>query len=559
MVGDKFNFTFLALVFTLALSACSKPIEPQRPITQDFVQQPEFPPNVQPDDMLKMKNDFADRQKQLQAQPQTPPQPQVQQNSTDQSTPAPLVTNQDEEKKKKPLPNEPLKPNDPIIKFPPVDPPIPKPPTPPTNNSNGGDDGTPVMADIPRYTQTPSFNIVRTRLYPLYRRDVPYMDPFVANSAEKKFVLTNAAGLLVYGLDSKRLLAEGNEVRFDFTAQGIFVDGRKIYGLTRIEVVPKVKTARATTINGLKASANNADGTFRFDGSFSFTKTNVVNDSGTVINTWNILNFVYLEDYIQSVTPSEVPAKWIDPSENAVEAVKAQSIAARSYGLNTIATSRRASTREWDVVPTTLHQAYLGVRTITDQTYPLVASTAGQIVVHNNKVILAVFSANSGGYTCSSYDCWGNDIPYLQAIEDAPETRDLPGGKKPVTHASSAILNALKSMRIISNARQKLESVSAFKVNTSQRVTQIQIVVSDKTHNLNAAQTTNFIKKLSIPGRYLDFSAVENDQIIISKLGFGHAIGMSQWGAYAFARRGLTYQQILQLYYKDTQIISLAD
>ena len=555
MVGEKFNFTFLVIIFALALSACSKPVEPQRPVTQDFVQQPEFTPNVQPDDMLKMKNDFADRQKQLQQQQN---QPQVQQNSTDQTLPAPLIADPDEEKKKKPLPTEPLKPNDPIIKIPPVDPPVPRPtPPPPVNNSNGGD-GAPLI-DIPRYTQTPTFNVVRTRLYPLYRRDVPYMDPFVANSAEKKFVLTNDAGLLVYGLDSKRLLAEGNQVKFDFTAQGIFVDGRKIYGLTRIEVVPKVKTPRGTTVHGLKASSTNTDGTFRYDGSFSFTKTTVVNDSGTAVNTWNILNFVYLEDYIQSVTPSEVPAKWIDPSENAVEAVKAQSIAARSYGLNTIATSRRASAREWDVVPTTLHQAYLGVRTITDQTYPLVATTAGQIVVHNNKVILAVFSANSGGYTCSSYDCWGNDIAYLQAIEDAPEVRDLPGGKKPSTITSATILTTLKSMRVIANTRQTLKSVSAFKVNTSQRVTQIQVLVSDKTHNLNAAQTTNFIKKLSIAGRYLDFSEVENDQIVISKLGFGHAIGMSQWGAYAFARRGLTYQQILQLYYKDTQIISLAD
>lgn len=130
----------------MVLSACGKPIEPQRPLTQDFVQQPEFPPNVQPDDMLKMKNDFADRQKQLQQQQQSQP------NSTDKTTPSPLVTNPDEEKKKKPLPTEPLKPNDPIIRIPPVDPPVPRPtPPPPDNNSNGGDD-TP-QPDIPRYTQ----------------------------------------------------------------------------------------------------------------------------------------------------------------------------------------------------------------------------------------------------------------------------------------------------------------------------------------------------------------------------------------------------------------------
>lgn len=543
MVGDKFNYSFLVVIFALALSACSRPVEPQRPVTQDFVQQPEFPPNVQPTDMEKMKNDYINGQKQKQ---------QLQ-----QQTPAPLVTDTDEEKKKQPLPTEPVKPNDPIIKIPPVDPPIPKPPPPPSNNSNGGDD-SPVAA-IPRYTKTPTFNVVRTRLYPLYKRDVPYMDPFVANSAEKKFTLTNEAGLLVYGLDSKNLLAQGKQVKFDFTTQGIYVDGRKIYGLTRIEVVPVTQTPQGTTVHGLRSSSTNADGTFRYDGSFSFTKTNVVNDSGSVLNTWNILNFVYLEDYIQSVTPSEVPAKWVDPAENAVEAVKAQSIAARSYGLNTIATSRRASTREWDVVPTTLHQAYLGVRTITSQTRPLVETTAGQIVVYDDKVILAVFSANSGGYTCSSYDCWGNDVPYLQAIEDAPEARNLPGGKKPSTIAASAILTALKSMRVIANTRQKVESISAFKVNTSQRVTQIQVVLSDKTHNLTPPQTTNLIKKLSIAGRYLDFSAVENDQVVISKLGFGHAIGMSQWGAYAFSRRGLTYQQILKHYYKDTQIISLAD
>jgi SpoIID/LytB domain protein len=540
VVGDKFNYTFLMLIFVLALSACSRSIEPQLPVTQDFVQQPEFPPDIQPSDMEKMKTDYINGQKQKQL-----------------LQPAPQVTDADEEKKKQPLPTEPLNPNDPIIKIPPFDPPIPKTPPPPTNNSNN-DDNSPVTT-IPRYTKTPTFNVVRTRLYPLYKRDVPYMDPFVANSAEKKITLSNEAGLLVYGLDSKNLLAQGKQVKFDFTTQGIYVDGRKIYGLTRIEVVPVSQTEQGTTVHGLKASATNADGTFRYDGSFSFTKTNVVNDSGSVLNTWNILNFVYLEDYIQSVTPSEVPAKWVDPAENAVEAVKAQSIAARSYGLNTIATSRRASTREWDVVPTTLHQAYLGVRTITSETRPLVETTSGQIVVYDNKVILAVFSANSGGYTCSSYDCWGNDVPYLQAIEDAPEVRNLPGGKKPSTIPTSAILTALKSLRVITNTRQNVESISAFRVNTSQRVTQIQVVASGKTHNLNPAQTTHLIKKLSIAGRYLDFSTVVNDQVVVSKLGFGHAIGMSQWGAYAFSRRGLTYQQILQHYYKDTQIISLAD
>ncbi|MBY0452945.1 MAG: SpoIID/LytB domain-containing protein, partial [Bdellovibrionaceae bacterium] len=455
---------------------------------------------------------------------------------------------------------------DPVIDPPPsAEPPTPAPPILPPEPPASSDPTVPeppVTApepvESPRYESKPTFNIVRVRLFPIYKRDTPTQDPFVPNFAEKKLTLTNDQGLQLINIATKKVIATGKKVKFDIALNAILVDDKKVSVLIKSEVVPNVHGS-GTTMFGLKEAAHKTDGYFKFDGSFTFMKTTVTNQAGSAVSTWHLVNFVYLEDYITSVTPSEVPQKWSDPAENATEAVKAQAVAARSYGLNTIITSRKATTREWDVVPTTANQFYSGIRFLNETSKALVRATAGQILVHNNEVILAVFSANSGGYTCSSKDCWGLNLPYLQAVEDASEVRDLPGGSRQYELSRVQFQRVLKANKIIINVNSKAESISILKVNDSKRVTQITVKVAGKTFNLNAAQTNNVLTQSYGSRRLVEFGDLKNDKFTFRTFGFGHAIGMSQWGAYAFARKGLTYEQILKLYYQNTQLISLAD
>ena len=418
----------------------------------------------------------------------------------------------------------------------------------------------PVKPELPppRYTAKPSFNVVRVRLFPLFKRDTPSMDPFVTNATERKLTLKNAEGLQLVDVATKKLLAKGNKITFDLALSIILVDDKKVSALAKAEVLPLVRGS-GTVVVGLKESSTNTDGYFKYEGSFVFLKTSVINGSGSVVNTWNLVNFVYLEDYITAVTPSEVPIRWLDPSENAVEAVKAQAVAARSYALNIITTSRKSSTREWDVVPTTANQAYMGIRFLTDQAREIIATTAGLVLTFDDRIILAAFSANSGGHTCSALDCWGTSLPYLAAVKDVPEVRNLPGGYAQFAVAPTDFQKALKANRIIINVNSPAQKIEILKTNSSQRVTQITAQVAGKVFNLNAAQTASVLDSACRGYRFLEFGPLENGNFMVTKYGFGHAIGMSQWGAYAQSRTGKNYEEILKFYYTGTHVDTLLE
>lgn len=574
-----FTFSFVAL---LALTGCMK-ADPkqfqQAPETQKFSPQPEFPPNVTPQDMEQMKRDYKAGLTIQNPLPQSTDNPDQQRPSLNpaqiehptQSTlilPRSTITTQPlqgllnepvmpgPQPEPSPVPVEPSPiPVEPIPSpFPPDEPPPVTPePTPPP---------APVPAPAvvpPRYTTQPTFNIVRVRLFPLFKRDTPVQDPFVPNAAEKRLILNNPNGLSVIDIATKRVLGTGISVKFDMAANAITVDSKKISALAKVEVVPTVH-GTGTVLVGLKESTNKTDGFFKYDGSFVFARSTVTNQAGKAVVTWHLINLVYLEDYVLSVTPSEIPQKWMKPEENAGEAAKAQAVAARSYGLNTIATARRnAPTREWDIVPTTANQAYFGIRFISDNARRLVGATAGKIMTHNGQVILAAFSSNSGGHTCSAKDCWGNDVPYLQPVPDLPEVRDLPGGQRQVFVGRVAFQRVLKAHRIIVNVNSPAQSITTLKTNGSNRVTQITVKVANKIFNLNAAQTNSVLNSSFRGGRQLEFGELTNNQFPITILGFGHAIGMSQWGAYAHSRRGTNFEDILKFYYSNIEIISLAD
>jgi stage II sporulation protein D len=201
----------------------------------------------------------------------------------------------------------------------------------------------------------------------------------------------------------------------------------------------------------------------------------------------------------------------------------------------------------------------MGIRFLTDSARELIATTAGEVATFDDRIILAAFSANSGGHTCSSSDCWGTALHYLAAVPDVPEVRNLPGGMSTFSVTRVNFQKVLKANKIIVNVNSPAQSISVLKTNSSQRITQITAQVANKIFNLNAAQTTKILNSTFKGARLLEFGPLENDQFTITKLGFGHAIGMSQWGAYALARQGKTYDEILNFYYRDTKIDTLIE
>ena len=127
-------------------------------------------------------------------------------------------------------------------------------------------------------------------------------------------------------------------------------------------------------------------------------------DSGlTIINRLN------MEEYLYGVIPSEMESDW------PVEALEAQAIAARTYA---ISHKNAFNSRGFDLLPTIASQVYGGVLSEKVSTNTAVDATRGRILTYNGKPISAFYTGNSGGYTASSLDLWGDDVPYLQAVPD---------------------------------------------------------------------------------------------------------------------------------------------
>ena len=124
-------------------------------------------------------------------------------------------------------------------------------------------------------------------------------------------------------------------------------------------------------------------------------------------NNLTAINIVPLEAYLMSVVPSEMIASW------PIEALKVQSVAARSY---TLANLDKHKSDSYDLCATVHCAAYRGINREHPRSNQAVQETAGEIMTYDSKPINAVYSANSGGHTENSEDVWNFKVPYLRGV-----------------------------------------------------------------------------------------------------------------------------------------------
>ena len=135
------------------------------------------------------------------------------------------------------------------------------------------------------------------------------------------------------------------------------------------------------------------------------------------VNTsFNVINYLDLEDYLLSVVPSEMPSPW------PLEALKAQAIAARSYALANLGKHGSAG---YDLKDNIEDQVYLGVKSEADSTNEAVNSTKGLVMKYNGKPICAYFHSCSGGSTERAENVWHSAVPYLKAVIDFDQEAPL--------------------------------------------------------------------------------------------------------------------------------------
>lgn len=315
-------------------------------------------------------------------------------------------------------------------------------------------------------------------------------------------------------------------------------------------------------------------------------------------NNYYIINRVSLEEYLYGVVPKEIP------SSAPIEALKAQAIVSRSYSLSNL---NKHIKDGYNLCDSTHCQVYGGYSAEKDSTNTAVDETKGMILEYNDRAVDAVFHSSSGGHTESSENVWGTKIPYLVAVKD-PFSLNAPNSNWNITFTNSVIVNNLRNNNI---EIQDLIDIEVLDRTESGRAKTIKVVASDKTVLLSGDKfrsimgNSNFKSTLfSIEKNYdtdrvvkstlskngieeIDFTSnaimiMTNNGIknldkssidVLNSLGqtnikidthvssfsfvgkgYGHGVGMSQYGAIEMAKEGYNYEQILQYYYKNIKI-----
>lgn len=243
-----------------------------------------------------------------------------------------------------------------------------------------------------------------------------------------------------------------------------------------------------------------------------------------------------IEEYIIGVVSGEMPALFKE------EALKAQAIAARTYLINHLNTNDTITNTISDQVYLTKEE----MQTKWGKDYNLyynkikdcVLATKNLIMYYNSKPIKAYYFSTSNGYTDSSLNVFKEENTYLSITPspfDSNNSYTTTISKQDFCTKLDITCNKISITNIIKNNSNRITSIT----------------INNKTYT-----GTEIRKKLSLRSTDFTFNIV-NDNIEITTHGYGHGVGMSQYGANEMAKLGYTYEEILKYYYKDIEINSI--
>ncbi|MDR1066317.1 MAG: SpoIID/LytB domain-containing protein [Clostridiales bacterium] len=306
--------------------------------------------------------------------------------------------------------------------------------------------------------------------------------------------------------------------------------------------------------------------------------------AGAALTAVNVVN---IDEYLYSSVPSEMPSGW------PIEALKAQAVAARSY----TRTRRGVHADEGYELCDGVHcQMYLGAGNESESARAAVDATSGVMAYYGGRPINATYFSSSGGVTEDGDKVWGNEIPYLKSVKEVAEkeykvwTRSFQfyeierlitesiGKIVNVSIDSNPVSGRARRMTITGETGEKIIEKDAirsfftqsadgpldslnFSVSPSEAPISIISVgseLTDKniaeiyiTSSNAAAANPGAFNVISVSGSY---SMKNTDSVTFIGKGWGHGVGMSQYGAKGMAEEGYSYDQILRHYFTGIEV-----
>ena len=312
-------------------------------------------------------------------------------------------------------------------------------------------------------------------------------------------------------------------------------------------------------------------------------------------NTLKVVNVIDIEDYIKGVVPNEMPVSF------GLEALKAQAITARGYAYR----DKALKTPGYDVCDTTSSQVYNGYNSYKPLSNEAVDSTRGQFALYDGNIILSLYSSTAGGHTESYENVFSRNgietkfpadpIPYLKGVPDFEYNLDL-------TDEANARAFYSQVQKTFEEASGKFRWEYSWNIRDLENILAKNLVKFSSSEfvqpKLKSINDFGKIQNIDIPKRGVSGKAMyarittdkgvfliareimirrifeynnrwlpsanfvltrlfDGDKLIGFKAtggGFGHGVGMSQYGASGMAKKGHTYDEILKHYYNGISI-----
>ena len=344
------------------------------------------------------------------------------------------------------------------------------------------------------------------------------------------------------------LISKNNNIRIrsdksiPLIMEGKFFISKKIKGLTlkneknkKILYFDKNKQKKYDLKSNQQFQVRSSDGRGIWVGQKRFSgKLNLfVLDSEILV-----VNVLGIEKYLSSVVGSEMPTKW------PMEALKAQAIASRTYAL------KQKGNNLFDIDSTQRNQVYNGLESRTYKTIRAVKSTRSLVLTYKNKLINALFHSSSGGMTENSQDVWKNKYPYLSSVKDFDKKNPKLRWQK--KFSNKELFNLFPKIGGIKN-------IEILSITDTGRVKNVKLYGAYGSDQISGVDLR---KKLGLNSTFVRFKLIEEQSkefstkkaLVVFGQGYGHGVGMSQWGAKYMASKGQKAEKILKYFYQGVQI-----
>ncbi len=256
-----------------------------------------------------------------------------------------------------------------------------------------------------------------------------------------------------------------------------------------------------------------------------------------------VVAVVPLESYVAAVVSREAAPTFLP------EALSAIAVAVRSYTLSVMAAPRDP---DYDVVGGVEDQVFEGVGDVDARFRAAAEATRGQVLLYRGSVARTVYHSTCGGRTEDAAAVWGTDVPYLRSVID-DDCRDSPVWRWEYRLSLAEAKRVALALGVRAGDDLRIEIAGRTRTGRAARIRLSSGGVERETKAAAFRRAVGYTRMRSV---WVEIVPVAGGWRITGR-GYGHGVGMCEWGANGMAKRGATYREILARYYRMTRLALL--